>query len=803
MRYEDDPRSESPRRRFLKQTTLALGGGLLASAVPADAARKQPPAPPQGASAPVELPVGDAPAPVPFPHFPSRLHAFVWRNWQLVPAERMGRVVGATAAQIRELGRELGLSGPPRITADQQRRSYISVIKRNWHLLPYEQLLQLLDWDAEELAFTLREDDFLYVKLGSRKPRCETLRYAAPDPETRRRAAEVARVVREQFGEGAGTIREPLFQFVTELSRPPEKRERVEAGASGFSPRYCYSYFALYGDPLLEREADPFPDGYLARLADAGVGGVWLQGLLQKLAPFPWEPTRSARWEERLQGLKRLAARAKRHDLGLYLYLNEPRALPLSWFETRPHLKGVVEGDYATLCTSVPEVRAYLTGAVERICRTVPELAGLFTISGSENLTHCWSHGRGTECPRCGPRGAAVVTAEANALIQEGIDRARSKTRLLVWDWGWADDWAEEAIRRLPKQSMLMSVSEWSIPIRRGGVESVVGEYSISTVGPGPRATRHWQAARAAGLGTMAKIQAGNTWELSAVPYIPAVENVAQHAANLRGSGVRGLMLGWTLGGYPSPNLEVVSELGRHQELTPEGAIARVAERRFGPAAAPHVVRAWRAWSAAFREFPYHIGVVYNAPLQTGPANPLWAERTGYGATMVGFPYDDLASWRSVFPPDVFIGQLERVADGFDAGLRDLRAQTEALGGKASREQRRELAREQDVAEAAAIHFRSVANQARFVRDRDALAAEREPARVAALCDQLETTLRSEIALAKRLYQIQQRDSRIGFEATNHYYYVPADLVEKVVNCQALLDGWLKSQRDGVVGRGG
>src|SRR5579884_4445528 len=32
-----------------------------------------------------DLPVGSAPAPVALPHFPDRLHAFVWRNWPLVP----------------------------------------------------------------------------------------------------------------------------------------------------------------------------------------------------------------------------------------------------------------------------------------------------------------------------------------------------------------------------------------------------------------------------------------------------------------------------------------------------------------------------------------------------------------------------------------------------------------------------------------------------------------------------------------------------------------------------------------------
>ncbi len=39
-------------------------------------------------------------------------------------------------------------------------------------------------------------------------------------------------------------------------------------------PRYVYSYFALYGDPLMEEQVDPFPDGFLDRLARVGVNGV-------------------------------------------------------------------------------------------------------------------------------------------------------------------------------------------------------------------------------------------------------------------------------------------------------------------------------------------------------------------------------------------------------------------------------------------------------------------------------------------------------------------------------------------------
>ena len=52
---------------------------------------------------------------------------------------------------------------------------------------------------------------------------------------------------------------------------------------------------------------------------------------------------------------------------------------------------------------------------------------------------------------------------------------------------------------------------------------------------------------------------------------------------------------------------------------------------------------------------------------------------------------------------------------------------------------------------------------------------------------QQESLLRDEIALAKALYILQTHDSRIGFEATNQYFYTPMELVEKVLNCEWLL----------------
>lgn len=784
------------RRRFLHLGVLG-GGAILASGC--HPGRPTPGNPGTSVDAPAEaglarLPMGSGPAALGTPHFPSRLHAFVWRNWSLVPLERMARAVGGTPGDLRRMGEAMGLGRPPRITREQEERSYITVIRRNWHLLPYDQLLVLLGWEAERLAYTLREDDFLFVKLGNLKPRCAPLRWASPEPAWAAEEARVARVTRSGQADADGEPAEPLFGFLEPLAASPRKAGRTHrvapppdaSGSAGL--RFCYSYFALYGDPLLEPELDPYPEGYLEQLAATGVTGVWLQGVLYKLAEFPWQPRLSERYEERLRNLAALVRRAARHGIRILLYLNEPRAMPLPFFAAHPELRGVTEGDHATLCTSAPEVRAYLRSAVASIVRTVPDLGGFFTITASENLTNCWSHGAGATCSRCGPRGPAEVIAEVNATLQQGIEDGGGGPGLIAWDWGWAEAWATDAIDRLPPRVSLMCVSEWSLPIERAGVKTTVGEYSLSAVGPGPRARRHWQHARRRGLRILAKIQANNTWELSAIPYVPVLENVAEHAARLREQRLDGILLSWTLGGHPSPNLETVAA------VLAGGTLDDVAHRRFGASLAPRVLEAWRGFSAAFREFPFDGGVVYSAPLQMGPANPLWPEPTGYAACMVGIPYDHLDGWRGPYPVEAFIGQLRKVADGFGAAAEGLeRALRESVESEPDR--REAAGQEARLGRVAEAHFRSVANQSEFVRGRDALRAVSDAAERERWVGVLRQVIEQEEELARRVHGLQRRDSRVGFEASNHYFYVPLDLIEKVIQCRWLLEDWLPRQR--------
>jgi hypothetical protein len=201
----------------------------------------------------------------------------------------------------------------------------------------------------------------------------------------------------------------------------------------------------------------------------------------------------------------------------------------------------------------------------------------------------------------------------------------------------------------------------------------------------------------------------------------------------------------------------------------------RVAERTFGKKAAPDVVLAWKDCSKGMREFPYHIGTVYSGPQQMGPANLLYLKPTGRKATMVCYPWDDLDGWRQVYPAEVFVKQMNATATAF------FFAPFKLIGHNEPR-----IKEEVRLMAAAFFHFHSVATQSAFVALRD-LGADAVGEEKREFGAQLSAFVKEDRQMAVNLFKAQQQDSRIGFEATNQYYYLPIDLMEKVVNCDHLM----------------
>ncbi len=860
-----------PRRQFLLAGPVWAGIGL------------------HGA-APVSIPAVEE------PHFPSRLHLYVWRNWELANTAEIAKVVGASEAEILRLGESMGLPAKRTLSPDQLRRLYVTVIRQNWHVLPESQIIRLLGWNRERFAFTLKEDDFLDVKLGP-KPDCAELRYAAPSPKESEAAARLKRTVREVFGRTIELRGEECFDFIRDLTglsfaplREPEVKPtageidltrgweiappsgavlreaaarfrdylqsamgsrlggkrtirlvvdakrvagaesfEIQAGESelritgndeagvfqgiyfledamerrgapflsqgtvarkcAWDPRYLYSYFALYGDPLMETDIDPLPAGYLEKLARVGINGVWMQAVLNTLAPSKTFPEFGANSEIRLKNLDRLAERARRFGMKLFLYLNEPRAMEESFFIRHPEIKGSSSRRLYAMCTSVPEVREWISDTLAHIFRAAPALGGVFSISSSENFTNCFSHGGSwgkaapvaKDCPRCSQRKSWDVFAELLTTFRDGVRRSSKSAEVIAWDWGWTEELSANLIPLLPRDVRTMSISEWYQPVERGGVRTRVGEYSISVVGPGPRATTNWKLARDRGIRTMAKLQFNNTWEISATPYIPVPQLVVEHCRRLAGMGISGIMPSWTCGGYPSPNLAAAKAWYFEPRRSNDEILADVARQRYGEAAAPLLVDAWRKFSEAFTQYPYGIAV-YTIPTQHGPANLLRLHPTGRAASMVLYPSDDMKRWCGAYPPEVVLSQFRLMAKGWEEGV----ALLNSAAAKAGRTRARFAACDREIAETCLHHFQSTANQVEFYLLREKLGTADAAGRKAALT-RMEAIARDEEVLSRRQFEHARRNSLIAYEASNHYYYRPLDLVEKVFNCRHVL----------------
>lgn len=727
------------------------------------------------------LPRGSHPTALTFDHFPSRLFAFVWRNWNLIGIEKMASLLRCESWEVRDMAQAMGLEEAQPLYPNYSKQLYITLLRRNWHLLPYDQLMELTGMSESELEFALKEDDFLFHKFGNLKPQVERLSYSMPSAIDWEKAATIYAAVDAHLTEPLPE--DPRFSFIHQLAKPGDDlSQEKNIKPADNELRFIYSYFGVFGDPLLDPESDPFPEGLLQKLAERGVNGVWLHVVLNQLAPkgklFPEYGDGSA---IRLKNLQKIAQRAQKYGISIYLYINEPRAMPARFFASRPEMAGISKQGLTTLCTSNEEVQNWIRHSLTHVFDQVPELGGVFTITASENLTNCASHGGQAGCPRCSKRPYADIIAEVNQVIAEGVHNAKPDARVIAWDWGWHGHGpALDVVEKLPKEVALMSVSEWGLPIERGGISTRVSEYSLSAVGPGPRAKSHWAAAKKRGLETVAKVQFNNTWELSALPWLPVMDLVANHAANLRNAGLDGYMLSWTLGSYPSPNLEIAHKFSLYDQATVAQVLDELAWERYGRQAVPLVRQAWTAFSEAFQEFPYHQRVVYSAPQQYGPSNLLYLEPTGYAASMVGFPYDDLTGWTGPYPEEVLVSQFEKVALGWKKGLNLFQ---QALDIPGSGVKKAQIAEDLILAKAAYLHFLSVAQQGRFILLREQWLKNPDPF----VYRQLRSILEMEMHSAIQLHALARADSRIGFEASNQYYYLPQDLLEKVINCEYLL----------------
>lgn len=682
--------------------------------------------------------------------FATDWQAVIFRNYGTVSVAALAKALKTDEERVRIEAERLGLDG---IEYDPiwKERGYITVIKNNWYLLDYEGICTLTGMTEAQLAKTLFDDDFLFVKVGNFKPEVTPPVYKPLTEEELRITKAQAEIVRANRPKD----RTKYFDFFKYV---PKVNVEKDENADGL--RMVYNYNELFGDNLMTGDFSAYTDEMLTALSELGINALWKHIVLYELVGLPFDESFGKGWEIRLKNLGVLCDRLEKYGIKLYLYLNEPRALPLSFYETRKHLLGVHDTQVGALCTSAPETQKYLYDAVQKIVKAVPNLGGFFSITASENLTNCYSRPEYPicECPRCKNRTRVEVCSEVNEIYARALRDANSEVKLVAWNWGYTENMGFSMednlaiVRKMPQNASVMAVSEEGLVIHGDEGDASLIDYSISQVGPSERTRKVFAAAKESGHKAVAKVQMNNSWECSSVPYLPCFELNWKHLRNLQALGVDGYMLGWSLGGYPSFNLSLVPQIMRG------GSLEDWYKKNFGEEW-EQVQNACRDFSTAFEKFPFGVSLAYFGPQNIGCANPFYAEETGLTPTMVGFPFDNIDYWRGNFSAKLLIERFRDLTEIWKRGL----ALLEGVKGYNSTCVKR-------VAEAAYCTFRSTYLQCVWVTERDIAAAQEE------------------YANTQRMLALSAEDAAIGFEACNHYLYTENNLLEKLLSLEKILN---------------
>lgn len=694
---------------------------------------------------------------LPLCNFPTKWQAVLYRTIGMLPLERVANLLHTDIETLKLEAARLGIDGIE-LNEKFEKQGYQTIIRSLWYLIPTEQMTELLQISEEELFFILRDEDFFIVKLGYKKPVCAPVYYSPlTDDEIKEteRAREIITSV-DLSGE------EARFSFPKKTLETKQRPNTVLSGGT----RFIHGYLTPCGDAFLVDSEEYLSDALLEEYKRQGVNGIWMHGLLAALSPYPFIPERSEGYKERRKILNNLIERCAKYGIKVYVYFNEPRCLPHDVAPKFPQLLGHNHPRGMALCTMVKEVRDYLYDAFLDLLSECP-IGGIMTITMSENPTHCRSKDLDTNCKRCKNIPFERLASDVNNIIKRAIDDSGRDTELIanLWSWssarGWTEEQILEGISLMDKGISVLMNSEFDMPIVKGGIHNQIVDYSISNPGPSPISRSALLHAAKEGHKTYAKIQANNSWECSSVPYLPVFDLVKEHLDNLSEIGVENYMLSWTLGGYPSPTLNYIAN---YKNMS----LDEWYDSYYGDYASV-VKRGVRVISDSFREYPFSVDHMYFSPQNLGPYNMWSPEPDEKPSTMVCFAYDDFEKWTVKYPYEVFVSQSELMLCGWRRGIDILK---EAEGKSADVD---DLIR---YAEVAYIHLHADLIHTKYAyMKRDAKKYKSELIMLA----------KESAEDAKKLSLLAKEDATIGYEASNHYFYTPHLLREKLLNSEKFI----------------
>ena len=422
------------------------------------------------------------------------------------------------------------------------------------------------------------------------------------------------------------------WAFAKELAEMPAKLPpRVGVGRVPWAKdRISRCFFSPIKRPPFNRDellddVDYYPDGYLARLANEGVNGLWLTVRFRELVTCPYFPA-DPQAPRRLAKLRRTVAACAKHGIKVWLFAIEPTSMADDdpFLRAHPEIAGARSWDGRFVsCLSAPATLDYLRAATRDIFTRVPGLGGLIQITSGERPTTCFSELTPTAsaigCPRCRARTPAELHAALTGALVAGMRDAGSDARMISWFYHPQKEperapWVAECARNLPDGVTLQYNFESGATREQVGKPRRGGDYWLSVPGPAEPFRTVAAAARSAGRSLGAKIQVSCSHEVATVPYVPVPGLLYRKYRAMRAEGVESVMQCWFFGNCPGVMNRAAGELSFSDFSEDEDAfLLRLARTEWGGDAAA-VSRLWKRFSDGYAQYPLSNLLQYYGP---------------------------------------------------------------------------------------------------------------------------------------------------------------------------------------------
>ena len=562
----------------------------------------------------------------------------------------------------------------------------------------------------------------------------------------------------------------------------------------------------------IEVANDTHSDAKLKVIADSGFNGIWLHGSIRELVATSLFRHYSTDVVKARDALNLLCERARRFDLGVWLYLTEPLGLPAShpFWKANQGLAGhettipslmdfIVEEPRLALCSSTPQVKEYLREGFAKLCESAP-LEGMFLVTASEHVSNCWAHVLSNpdsypmspesfwtaqcQCPRCRELGPAKVIADIINVINGSVMSVRPQVKVVAWDWSWnmhATPPYKQMLDQLSENVILMGDFERGV-VEHGGRTGTFEDYSLMYPGPADR-FRDEVNLTAGARDMFAVLRINTTFELATVPNLPLMVSLFRKLSYLNSTKVVGAMATWNIGCF-TDTLNVFAfdkfckEPGEYAE---EDWLESLARDYFGSGVNPGLVAdAWCGFQEAADHYPVNGNrFVYFSPTSYALSYPLRLTFTGKPMGLSAIEQheygDRLEDSLEHLELDVVVGMLEKLSSKW------LEACVSFEHGLTNAENTQAAENELGVAVVAGCCFRSSYNIYRWYQQRKDHTAK-------TLTDEERRTVLDEMDNLEKALPFVKSDQRLGFQQeANCYMYSSDKIMNKIDELKRLL----------------